>query len=284
MYSVFHISLWVKLMVDEVGKVKNNIVVKDNNLVNASYELTLQEQRLMLGCISLIDSRHQIDTQRLYKIQVKDIGDLCGVVNTTHFYKDMVGAAKRLLKRTVKIGDKQSGVYGEAVWITRYVVDDRNRTIEVNFNEDVIPYLTSLQNKFTKYKLRDVAKFKSVYSIRIYEQLAQWKRVGYVELEIEKLRHILCVQDKYKTFSDLRKKVIEVAVSEITEYSNLDVSYGYRKEGRVIVAIQFRFETKKTPEKLPEKLTMDEYVLENPVSTKGKTEREVRKMMEKHKP
>ena len=284
MYSVFHISLWIKLMTDTIDKVKNNIVVKDNNLVNASYELTLNEQRLMLGCISLIDSRHQIDTQRLYKIQVKDIGDLCGVVNTTHFYKDMVGAAKRLLKRTVKIGDKQSGVYGEAVWITRYVVDDRNRTIEVNFNEDVIPYLTSLQNRFTKYKLRDVAKFKSVYSIRIYEQLAQWKRVGYVELEIEKLRHILCVQDKYKTFSDLRKKVIEVAVSEITEYSNLDVSYGYRKEGRVIVAIQFRFETKKTPEKLPEKLTMDEYVLENPVSTKGKTEREVRKMMEKHKP
>ena len=271
-------------MTDTIDKVQNNIVVKDNNLVNASYELTLNEQRLMLGCISLIDSRHQIDTQRLYKIQVKDIGDLCGVVNTTHFYKDMVGAAKRLLKRTIKIGDKQSGVYGEAVWITRYVVDDRNRTIEVNFNEDVIPYLTSLQNKFTKYKLRDVAKFKSVYSIRIYEQLAQWKRVGYVELEIEKLRHILCVQDKYKLFSDLRKKVIEVAVREITEYSNLDVSYGYRKEGRVIVAIQFRFETKKTPEKLPEKLTMDEYVLENPVSTKGKTEREVRKMMEKHNP
>ena len=284
MYSVFHISLWIKLMTDTIDKVKNNIVVKDNNLVNASYELTLNEQRLMLGCISLIDSRHQIDTQRLYKIQVKDIGDLCGVVNTTHFYKDMVGAAKRLLKRTIKIGDKQSGVYGEAVWITRYVVDDRNRTIEVNFNEDVIPYLTSLQNRFTKYKLRDVAKFKSVYSIRIYEQLAQWKRVGYVELEIEKLRHILCVQDKYKTFSDLRKKVIEVAVREITEYSNLDVSYGYRKEGRVIVAIQFRFETKKTPEKSPEKLTMDDFVSANPVLTKGKTEREVRQLMEKSKP
>lgn len=271
-------------MVDTIGEVKNNIIVKDNNLVNASYELTLQEQRLMLGCISLIDSRHQIDTQQLYKIQVKDIGDLCGVVNTTHFYKEMVVAAKRLLKRTIKIGDEKSGVYGEAVWITRYVVDDRNRTIEVNFNEDVIPYLTSLQNKFTKYKLRDVAKFKSVYSIRIYEQLAQWKSVGYVELEIEKLRHILCVKDKYKTFSDLRKKVIDIAVREITEYSNLDVSYGYRKEGRSIVAIQFRFEAKKTPEKSPEKLTMDEYVSANPVFTKGKTEREVRKMMEKHKP
>ena len=276
--------MWISLVSNHLDEVKNNIVVKHNNLVNASYELTLNEQRLMLGCISLIDSRHQIDTQRLYKIQVKDIGDLCGVVNTTHFYKDMVGAAKRLLKRTIKIGDKQSGVYGEAVWITRYVVDDRNRTIEVNFNEDVIPYLTSLQNKFTKYKLRDVAKFKSVYSIRIYEQLAQWKRVGYVELEIEKLRHILCVQDKYKTFSDLRKKVIEVAVSEITEYSNLDVSYGYRKEGRVIVAIQFRFETKKTPEKSPEKLTMDDFVSANPVLTKGKTEREVRQLMEKSKP
>lgn len=271
-------------MADTIGEVKNNIIVKDNSLVNASYELTLQEQRLMLGCISLIDSRHQIDTQQLYKIQVKDIGDLCGVVNTTHFYKEMVVAAKRLLKRTIKIGDEKSGVYGEAVWITRYVVDDRNRTIEVNFNEDVIPYLTSLQNKFTKYKLRDVAKFKSVYSIRIYEQLAQWKSVGYVELEIEKLRHILCVQDKYKTFSDLRKKVIDIAVREITEYSNLDVSYGYKKKGRSIVAIQFRFEAKKTPEKSPEKLTMDEYVSANPVFTKGKTEREVRKMMEKHKP
>ena len=244
MYSVFHISLWVKLMVDEVGKVKNNIVVKDNNLVNASYELTLQEQRLMLGCISLIDSRHQIDTQRLYKIQVKDIGDLCGVVNTTHFYKDMVGAAKRLLKRTVKIGDKQSGVYGEAVWITRYVVDDRNRTIEVNFNEDVLPYLSSLQARFTKYKLKDVAKFRSVYSIRIYELLAQWKSVGYVEIELSKLRKILCVENKYAAFSDLRKSVIEVAVNEITQHSNMDVTYGYKKQGRTITAIQFRFESK----------------------------------------
>jgi plasmid replication initiation protein len=227
--------------------VGNNLVVKDNNLINASYELTLNEQRLMLGCISLIDSREEIEPKRFYKISLIDIADLTGVANSTQFYKDMVLAAKRLLKRTIKIGDKATGVYGEAVWVTKYIVDDKSRTIEINFNEDVLPYLTSLQARFTKYKLKDVAKFRSVYSIRIYELLAQWKRVGYVEIELSKLRTILCVENKYPAFSDLRKSVIEVAVNEITQHSNMDVSYGYKKQGRTIVALQFRFEHK-TPE------------------------------------
>jgi len=260
----------------------NNIVVKDNNLVNASYELTLNEQRLMLGCISLIDSRHQIDTQRYYKINLKDIGDLCGVASTRVFFDEMEKAAKRLMKRTIKIGSKSSGVWGEAVWVTKYIVDDRNRTIEVNFNDDVIPYLSSLQQRFTKYKLRDVAKFKSVYSIRIYEQLAQWQRVGHVELEVEHLREVLCLGEKYPAFSDLRKKVIETAVKEITEHSNLDVSYGFRKEGRSVVAVQFRFETKKASEKSSVKLTMDEFVRQNEKLTRGKSENEIRKLMSKN--
>ncbi len=231
-------------LANDVG---NNLVVKDNNLINASYELTLNEQRLMLGCISLIDSRETLDTQRFYKVSLREIGSLCGVTNTTQFYKDMVLAAKRLLRRTIKIGDTESGVYGEAVWVTKYIVDDKDRTIEINFNEDVLPYLTSLQARFTKYKLKDVAKFRSVYSIRIYELLAQWKRVGYVEIELIKLRKILCVEKKYPAFSDLRKNVIEVAVNEISQHSNMDVTYGYKKQGRTIVALQFRFESK-TPD------------------------------------
>ena len=250
-YSVYHILLWITYMAnakeEEINlatSVGNNLVVKDNNLINASYELTLNEQRLMLGCISLIDSREEIEPKRFYKISLIDIADLTGVTNSTQFYKEMVLAAQRLLKRTVKIGDKATGVYGEAVWVTKYIVDDKNRTIEVNFNEDVLPYLSSLQARFTKYKLKDVAKFRSVYSIRIYELLAQWKSVGYVEIELSKLRKILCVENKYAAFSDLRKSVIEVAVNEITQHSNMDVTYGYKKQGRTITAIQFRFESK----------------------------------------
>ena len=282
------------------SKIQNNIIVKDNDLINSSYELTLNESRLLLACISLVDSRDGVNDKDLFKVEVKDIQDLCGVVHVGGFHRELVEASERLYEREISIGSKDSTEYGKTRWISKYLVDDMNRTIELQFTKDVLPYLTSLKKRFTKYKLEDVSKFSSVYSIRIYEQLAQWKTVGHCEITVEKLREILCLRGKYPKFNDLRRYVIEVATNEITEHSNLNVSYGYRKNGRTIVAIQFRFtskekvveiDTKQLPNK---KESIDqkgreqhsisqfkilEFVNKNPELTQGKTDEEVKAQM-----
>jgi plasmid replication initiation protein len=237
-------------------------------------------------------------------VEVKDIQDLCGVVHVGGFHRELVEASERLYEREISVGSRESSNYGKTRWISKYLVDDMNRTIELQFTKDVLPYLTSLKKRFTKYKLEDVSKFSSVYSIRIYEQLAQWKTVGHCEITVEKLREILCLKGKYPKFNDLRRYVIEVATSEINEHSNLDVSYGYRKLGRTIVAIQFRFTSKEVVvetdiKQLPNKkesidqkgreqhsisqFKILEFVRENEKLTRGKSEYEIRKIMDKNK-
>ena len=86
-----------------------------------------------------------------------------------------------------------------------------------------------------------VARFESVYSIRLYELLVQWSSAGEREIEVEWLKKQFQVEDKYDRLGNLKKRVIDPAVAEINEHSNIWVKYGQRKSGRTITHFQFQF-------------------------------------------
>ena len=105
----------------------------------------------------------------------------------------------------------------------------------------MIPYLSQLSKEFTQYKLKHVARFESVYSIRLYELLVQWNTFGEREIEVEWLKRQFQVEKKYDRVVDLKKRVIDPAVDEINQHSNFWVKYGQRKSGRTITHFQFQF-------------------------------------------
>jgi plasmid replication initiation protein len=220
------------------------VVVKSNDLINASYKLSLNEHRLILGAIGRVDATKALSEGKMFRVEVQHIADLCEVSSTGNLYRDMRQAATRLFRRSIVIkGDmKQSFLR----WVWRVDYFDKEGAIGLYFSPDVIPYISTLNSKFAKYRLEDVAKFRSAYSYRVYELLAQWQGIGYREIAIEELRELLCLEGKYKRWAELKRNVIDTAILEINEHSNLSVSYGYRKQSRRIVAIQFRFSTKTT--------------------------------------
>jgi len=128
--------------------------------------------------------------------------------------------------------------------------------------------------------LEYVANFKSVYSIRIYELLCRWSFVGQKEIEVDELKRLLGVEDKYTRTSNFLSRVVDISVKEINKFSNIKLDCGYRKTGRRITHIQFDFKFKKT-KKEQTKNSLSDFVNKNPTLTKGKSEWEVRKMMEK---
>jgi len=107
-----------------------------------------------------------------------------------------------------------------------------------------LEYLTELQGSFTQYKLQYVTQFTNVYSLRIYELLAQWQGRGTREVGVDELRNKLQLGDQYPKAYDLKRFVIDRALADINKHSNLRVSYGQRKSGRNVVAFQFKFEQK----------------------------------------
>jgi plasmid replication initiation protein len=116
----------------------------------------------------------------------------------------------------------------------------------------------------------------------LYELFAQYQVAGKIEIDVDELRRLFDLEDKYPEFKELKRSVVDKAVSEINKLSNLSVRYGLRKFYRRAVAFQFEFETKQKPiEDESKSLTMDEYVRLNPAKTKGKSELEVRKLMKR---
>ncbi len=263
----------------------NLVVVKDNKLIEASYSLTLAEQRILLACIAKIDSTSELRPDHVFNVEASEIVDLMSV-ERSNAYRDIKTAINKLYDRSIKIDSHGS----EMRWIYRKEYSSDGGRATLYFSPEIIPYLSQLKANFTKYKLEYVTHFKSAYGIRLYELLVQWTSVGEREVSIEWLRDRFQIADKYSSIKDLKNRVIDPAVRDINDHSNLWVEYGQRKTGRTVSHIQFKFGVKaqnQQPQLQKQKwLTDDEinaYVQQNPAATKGKSKPEVIALMKKPK-
>jgi plasmid replication initiation protein len=237
-------------------------VVKSNKVVEASYMLTLAEQRVLLACIAQIDSRAILTENYRFEITASGVADLAGLENLTNAYRDLKKAAEKLYERSVIIEDPDPDnpqiTQRKTRWISSIDYVPGEGKLVLSFSVGIIPYLSQLSREFTKYKLKHVARFESVYSIRLYELLVQWSSAGEREIEVEWLKRQFQVAEKYDRVVDLKKRVIDPAVEEINQHSNLWVKYGQRKSGRQITHFQFQFGLKDKPQVLERKQITEE--------------------------
>jgi plasmid replication initiation protein len=225
-------------------------VTKHNKVIQASYRLTLSEQRVLLACISQIDSMAKLSADDKFEITVSEIADLASLKDTKTAYRDLKNAADRLFERRIIIDDPKPNDSEESRLKTRWISGiryfDKAGKIKLSFAPDILPYLSELSREFTKYKLQHVAGFKSSYSIRLYELLCQWQSSGEREVSIDWLKAQFQISDKYKSIRDLKSRVIVPALADINKHSNLWCKYGQRKTGRRVTHFQFQFGLKKT--------------------------------------
>jgi plasmid replication initiation protein len=225
-------------------------VAKHNKIIEASYRLSLGEQRVLLACLAQIDSMAELSADDRFEISVSEIADLASLKNTNAAYTELKKATIRLQKRLVVIDGPNPNDTEENQLITNWISGSRyyNRLgkIKLTFAPDIIPYLSELSREFTRYKLQHVAHFRSSYSIRLYELLCQWQSSGEREVSIDWLKAQFQISDKYKSIRDLKSRVIVPALADINKHSNLWCKYGQRKTGRRVTHFQFQFGLKKT--------------------------------------
>lgn len=225
------------------------VVVKHNDILNASYRLSLIEQRVILACIAQLDSKAEEVDQITFEVSVSEIADLVGKGSVSgSAYDRMKDALERLWRREITMiptGDKDEQLV-KLRWIQRLDYRRNAGKVRLTFADGLLPYLTQLKANFTKYKLEYVAHFKSSHSIRIYELLVQWMSAGEREISVEELREKLALGDRYPVVSELKRNVLDKAVKDINKYSNIRVKYGQRKTGRTVTSFQFKFRLKES--------------------------------------
>jgi plasmid replication initiation protein len=230
---------------------KKELVVKSNRLIEASYRLTLAEQRIILFAITEARRRQKgLNADDFVDIQAADYAKTFDVP-VKQAYEQIKEAGKTLFRRYVVLYDihPESGKerVTEVRWLSAASYIDGAGVIQLRFSPDMVPYITRLEAEFTRYKLEKVARMSSVYAIRLYELLTQWGSIGQREIDLERLKKTLMVDKDYKALCDFKKRVIDVALSQINEYSDLNASYSQRKTGRNVTHLIFTFSPKEEP-------------------------------------
>jgi plasmid replication initiation protein len=232
---------------------KNQIqtVVKSNRVIEASYNLTTNEQRILLIAMSQIDSRQTLEASQGFEVSATDLINLTGV-ETKNEYRDLKAAAELLLNKIVIINnpftDEKKVTQLKTHWISTVAYIPNEGKIRLFFAHHLLPYISQLTTEFTKYQLQEVGKFSSIYSFRLFELIQQWKTAGKREIEIEWLRKCLELGNKYSAIKDFKLYVLDPAVIEINELTSYQVRWEQRKTGRKVTHLTFTFSEKKSSE------------------------------------
>ena len=224
----------------------NSIITKRNDLVQSSYALSVSETRVILLCLSKIDSSKPLPLDQEFTITANDFHGELGL-DAANAYRDLRAAVDKLWKREILIDPSDQG--SMVRWISKKAYFTSKGSVNIAFSAQLMPYITELKSRFTSYKLRDVARFKNSYSIRVYELLVQFKNNHERRISVLDFRDMLDLGEKYSTIKDLKKRIVMPALDDINEYSNVKAELGQEKKGKDITHLIFRYSVKKEAEK-----------------------------------
>lgn len=232
------------------GVLMNNksLVVKENSLIQASYTLSLVEQRLLLLAIIVIREhthKNELDYIAFDKpieiyadAYIKQFG-----VHRQTAYKNLKEASKTLFARQFSYQEKrQKGMANvTSRWVSDVAYIDSEALVELTFSRAIIPLITELESSLTSYEIGQVSNLTSGYALRLYELLIAWKSKGVTpKWQLEEFRRKMGVEEgKYLRMGQFKEKVLDFAVEQINEYTDITVKYQQYKNGRKVDAFKF---------------------------------------------
>jgi len=230
---------------------KNGLVVKDNALMNASYNLEVTEQRLILLAIINARETHQgITSDSKLEIHANDYASQFHVTKEAA-YKALKTAVNNLFERQFSFKEETKKGIGvvRSRWVSRIKYIDDSAILEITFAPDVVPLITRLEKHFTSYQIQQVTQLTGKYAIRLYELLIAWREVGKVpQIELSEFRAKLGVEDdEYKAMNHFKSRVLEPSIKQINQHTDITVSYEQHKRGRTITGFSFKFKHKQQP-------------------------------------
>ena len=231
---------------------KKDLVVKTNRLNQAFQVLTLAELHIVQ--LAIVDARETgtgLSTDTPLRIDARRYAE---VFNTTrqNAYQRMKEAEDTLFNRRFSFYD-ENGKLVKSRWIQQVRYLDDEGAIELVFTLAVVQGISRIDGVkefFTQYLLSQTSQLNSVYSARLYELLIQWRSTGKVPIiELGDFREQLGIGvNEYQRMHHFKARVLEPAIKEINEKTDIKAEYEQHKKGRVISGFSFKFKQKAKPE------------------------------------
>ena len=230
---------------------KTELIVKDNALINASYNLDLVEQRLIL--LAIVEARESgkgINANDPLTVHAESYINQFGVHRNTA-YQALKDACDDLFARQFSyqsLSEKGNVINHKSRWVSEVAYIDNEAVVRLIFAPAIVPLITRLEEQFTKYEIQQISNLTSAYAVRLYEILIAWRSTGKTPLiTIYDFRQKIGVLDtEYKRMYDFKKYVLDIALKQVNEHTDINVKVEQHKTGRSITGFSFSFKQKKS--------------------------------------
>lgn len=216
------------------------VVTQSNELIEADYSksnLTVNAMKIAKLVVAKISPN---DTElRLVRIKNSEIKQYFGyktVSKYNRFYNDVKVACERLNEQAISI-ILPSGNTLNAFFISSWEIDNSTDETVFEISGRLKPYLLQLRSNYTSYQLRNIPRLTSTYSIRFYELLCQYRRIGKRQFEVEDLKKK--VGCSYPSYGHFKNKALLKAQEHLLYETDLRFEFEEIKTGRKITSILF---------------------------------------------
>ena len=236
-----------------------NLIVKSNALIEASYSLDAVEQRVIL--LAILEARAlniEIRLGTRIKVYASNYANTYGI-SKDMAYKAMKKAVLGLHQAEFRWSEMTpKGVkHTHSRFTDTIAYCEGEGCIELIFGSQVIPQIIDLKKLFTSYEIEQTRNLNR-YGLRLYELLIRWRATGKAKISLNDLRNALGVlDDEYQTMSNFKNRVLDVAVSEINENTDITTSYEQHKQGRKIIGFTFTIKQKSTAQQTKQTTNID---------------------------
>jgi plasmid replication initiation protein len=213
-----------------------------NHLVNAKFDMSTYEMRLFIAMLSRLSKSDSEFSE--CQIHLTDFMDKATGGKTYHIIKDAcVSLSKKVIHIESLVATNNGDMRKKFIVLPLMAMasyQEGEAMITAQFNNKLKPYLLNLAGNFTQAEIKQLFRLKSFYSYRLYWLLKQYQSFGERYIEVEELRQMLNLEEKYERFQDFKIKVINAAMKEL---KNTDMAFTFVlvKKGRNVKGIRFHF-------------------------------------------
>lgn len=220
----------------EIQEIHQDSWIKQSNrLVEARYKLTLNEQRLIIAICSQLD--RNADDFKTVRIKVNELADFCNI-KAANKYTRIKNIVMRLIDRKIVLNKDDGGWYATH-WLQSAEYFPKESIVEYKIDERLKPELLKLKQAYIDTQAAPLMEFTRDYTARMYFILKKMLNVKEFCYNISFFRETFCLGKSYSQFSNIKDKVIEPALAEINEKSDISIKHEYIKEGRNYTKIHF---------------------------------------------
>jgi plasmid replication initiation protein len=232
----------------KLHKSKTPKVYKNKKLNNANFgTYNLNDYQVFLQLVSKLGKvdingtyQQPQDLEREHTLTAKEFSQAFGIdLNTA--YGVLKRASNKLARTAITLEKPELFQIWDIPVCQNSVYNTKEGSLTIKFNEDIMPYLAQVKQKFVLYNLKEIANFGSLYSTRLYELIQEFKDTGYIIKSVAQLRDALAVGKRFPDYNNFKRYTFAHAVEEINAQYEMNLRFEELKEGRKVVSIRFEF-------------------------------------------